>query len=77
MKIGARGQVTIPKSLRDRFGLFPDMEVEFIDERGRLVLKKIEPGVDPVEAVAGSSKGTLQKLGFENTEAYLEALRGR
>lgn len=29
MKITAKGQVTIPKHLRDRFGLAPDTEVVF------------------------------------------------
>ena len=30
MKISERGQLTIPKELRDRFGLHKDVEVEFI-----------------------------------------------
>jgi AbrB family looped-hinge helix DNA binding protein len=77
MKIGQRGQVTIPKKLRERFGLEPRIEVEFVDERGKLVLKKVERGVDPVEAVEGSCKGSLKKLGFATPGAYLEALRGR
>jgi AbrB family looped-hinge helix DNA binding protein len=29
MKIGERGQVTIPKEIRERFGLGPETEVEF------------------------------------------------
>ncbi|MGH9356324.1 MAG: AbrB/MazE/SpoVT family DNA-binding domain-containing protein [Terriglobia bacterium] len=29
MKIGERGQVTIPKEIRERFGLKPETEVEF------------------------------------------------
>jgi len=29
MKIGERGQVTIPKDLQERFGLKPETEVEF------------------------------------------------
>jgi AbrB family looped-hinge helix DNA binding protein len=40
MKIGERGQVTIPLHFRRRFGLKPAMEVEFVQEDGRLVLRK-------------------------------------
>ena len=40
MKIGERGQVTIPQHHRRRFGLKPAMEVEFVVAGGQLVLKK-------------------------------------
>ena len=42
MKIGERGQVTIPKELRDQFGLRPETEVEFHVVGGDIVLKKTE-----------------------------------
>jgi AbrB family looped-hinge helix DNA binding protein len=29
MKIGERGQITIPKKLREKYGFFPNIEVEF------------------------------------------------
>jgi AbrB family looped-hinge helix DNA binding protein len=40
MKVGERGQVTIPKELRERFGLGPDTEVEFRVVNGSILLKK-------------------------------------
>ena len=40
MKIGERGQVTIPQHHRKRFGLKPATEVEFVTVNGQLVLKK-------------------------------------
>jgi AbrB family looped-hinge helix DNA binding protein len=40
MRIGERGQVTIPKEIRDRFGLGPETEVEFHVRNGAIVLKK-------------------------------------
>jgi AbrB family looped-hinge helix DNA binding protein len=30
MKITSKGQVTIPQALRERFGLLPNTEVEFV-----------------------------------------------
>ncbi|MBF0135607.1 MAG: AbrB/MazE/SpoVT family DNA-binding domain-containing protein [Magnetococcus sp. DMHC-1] len=40
MRINGRGQVTIPQALRERFGLLPHTEVEFVDRNGELVLIK-------------------------------------
>jgi AbrB family looped-hinge helix DNA binding protein len=34
MKIGERGQITIPKELREKYGLFPSIEIEFVPEAG-------------------------------------------
>ena len=39
MRITSKGQVTIPQAIRDRLGLLPHTEVEFVVERGRAVLK--------------------------------------
>jgi AbrB family looped-hinge helix DNA binding protein len=38
MRITSKGQVTIPKAMRDRFGLRPETEVEFIAENNALRL---------------------------------------
>ena len=41
MKITTRGQVTIPADVRERLGLLPNTEVEFVIEDGRAVLQKL------------------------------------
>jgi len=38
MRITSKGQVTIPKDMRDRFGLQPETEVEFVAEGDALRL---------------------------------------
>ena len=43
MKIGERGQVTIPKELRERSGLKPETEVEFQVVNNSILLRK-KPG---------------------------------
>jgi AbrB family looped-hinge helix DNA binding protein len=40
MKIGERGQVTIPKALRDELGFTPDTEVRFVVRDGALQIEK-------------------------------------
>ncbi len=49
MKIGERGQVTIPKEIRDRFGLGPDTHVEFRVLNGSIVLYRAEKGSEKTE----------------------------
>jgi AbrB family looped-hinge helix DNA binding protein len=42
MRITSKGQVTIPQEVRERFGLLPDMEVDFVVKRGSIHLVKAE-----------------------------------
>lgn len=41
-KVGEKGQVTIPKDIRDMEGINPDSEVFFHVEEGKIVLEKVE-----------------------------------
>lgn len=43
MRITEKGQVTIPKHIRDRLGVGPGSEVEFVAEDGRVRLEKARP----------------------------------
>lgn len=73
MKIGERGQVTIPQHHRRRFGLKPAMAVEFVDLDGKLVLQK----------AGARHKSGIRKfygvLGLKNvrTDDLMKELRGR
>ena len=40
MKVGERGQVTIPQALREQFGFLPETEVEFTVQGEALLLVK-------------------------------------
>ena len=67
MKIGERGQITIPKNLRERYGFAPNIEIEFIpEETGIRVQKKIFH-TSPVKEVYGILKKTKA-----NTDEYIE-----
>lgn len=41
MKITTKGQVTIPRDIRDKMGLLPHSEVEFVVEGNVVVLRKV------------------------------------
>jgi AbrB family looped-hinge helix DNA binding protein len=72
MRVTIKGQVTVPKALRERFGITTDTEVEFREERGKLVLvKKTSPS-----AVA-RLRGRLKRLpGARDVDDYLRLTRG-
>lgn len=38
--VSEKGQVTIPKALRDRLGIRPGQELDFSEEQGSLVARK-------------------------------------
>lgn len=42
MKITSKGQVTIPQYLRDKSGLVPGSEIEFVEEKGRIYITKVQ-----------------------------------
>jgi antitoxin PrlF len=67
--VAERGQVTIPKALRDRLGMRPGTTLEFSEESGRLVAVKSAPA-DPVARVYGC-------LGRKfDTDAFMAEIRG-
>lgn len=43
MKVTVKGQVTIPLEIRKKLGITPSVEVDFIEEKGRVYLVK-KPG---------------------------------
>jgi antitoxin PrlF len=41
-RITSKGQVTIPKEIRDEFGLLPGTEVEFFKDEGTIRVRKLD-----------------------------------
>ena len=68
-KVAERGQVTIPKALRERLGIRPGTVLEFTEKQGRLIAEKVE-SLDPIDQVYG-------RLGQgRRTEEVMQELRG-
>ena len=67
--VSEKGQITVPKRLRDQLGIRAGDQLELVEEEGRLVATKARSR-DPVEAVYGllSMKAT--------TDETIRALRG-
>ena len=44
MRVTIKGQVTIPQHIREKLGILPANEVDFIEEKGRIYLVKKKGG---------------------------------
>jgi AbrB family looped-hinge helix DNA binding protein len=72
VRITRKGQITVPKRLRERFGITPEVDVEFLEEKGRLVLVKAAP-----ETAVRAIRGKVKRLPFgKDVDEYLRATRG-
>jgi AbrB family looped-hinge helix DNA binding protein len=40
MRVTTKGQVTIPQEIREKLGITPAAEIDFIEEKGRVYLVK-------------------------------------
>lgn len=76
MKIGERGQVTIPKDIREKFGLSAESEVEFHVINGAIVLKKAAKKLD-LRKWKGRCKDSFVKLGYASVDKFIDDVRGR
>ena len=54
MKVTVKGQVTIPQNIREKLGITPLTEVDFIEEKGRVYLVK--------KSTANSNRSRFRKL---------------
>lgn len=68
--LSEKGQITIPKELRDQLGLAPGTVMEFAAEEGRLVARKKLPQ-DPFARWRGRGRLPVGK----STDEYLEHIR--
>lgn len=67
--VSEKGQVTIPKVLRERLGLGPGQVLDFQERKGRLIAEKL-----PLQDTVSSVYGILQ-LG-RRTDSLMRDLRG-
>ena len=52
MRITSKGQVTIPQEIREKAGLLPNTEVEFVYEGGAVRILKAKAGKKPGRGAA-------------------------
>lgn len=74
MRITSKGQVTIPQEIRERFGLLPHTEVEFVVEDGAVVVRKASGGNKAARDWARAYRGSLK--GGMSTDELMRLTRG-
>jgi AbrB family looped-hinge helix DNA binding protein len=71
-KVTSKGQITIPKKVRDKIGVSPGEEIQFDEKEGVFYIKK-EVRISPFDRWVGY-------LGTETrreSDTLIEALRGK
>lgn len=68
--VSEKGQITIPKRLRDRLGLRPGTVLDFQEADGRLIGQKLVPvdDLDDLYGILGPVPG--------GTDAFIREIRG-
>jgi antitoxin PrlF len=83
MRITSKGQVTIPKHIREKLGVQPGDDIGFREEGQTLIVEKIEErpkvnaGVELVKALRGKGPSMRQGRPMMTSEEVIEMTRGR
>jgi AbrB family looped-hinge helix DNA binding protein len=76
MKVGERGQVTIPIHIRQKFGIDANSQVEFQEVDGKIVLKKVPVKIG-IRKWRGKCGGTFAKQGYSSVDKFMDDIRGK
>jgi AbrB family looped-hinge helix DNA binding protein len=76
MKVGERGQVTIPQDIRLKFGIDANTRVEFKVVDGSIVLKKVpvKTGIHKWRVKCAQS---FSELGYSSADKFMDDIRGK
>lgn len=75
MRITSKGQVTIPRHLRDKYGLLPETEVDFVERDGAVaILPASSAGPDRGDRALAALRGTGHRR--MTTDELLRLTRG-
>jgi antitoxin PrlF len=70
--VTSKGQVTVPKAIRERLGLKQGDRIEFVAEEERTVVRRARPAVNPFSNYVGAL-GTFRSR--EEVNAWVRDLR--
>ncbi|HEX7342605.1 MAG TPA: AbrB/MazE/SpoVT family DNA-binding domain-containing protein [Rhodanobacteraceae bacterium] len=79
MRITSKGQVTIPRAVREQAGLLPMSEVEFVVKPdGEVVIRPLRGNASPIRAAFQRVRGSATACQFKgmSTDEFMHFLRG-
>ncbi len=79
MRISSKGQVTIPRAIREKAGLLPHGEVEFeLRDNGEVVILPVPAVVGRVREAFARVRGSANAVQFKGmcTDQFMNLLRG-
>lgn len=76
MRITSKGQVTIPKELRESHGLLPGTEVEFVEDHGEIRIRKPQGGRTRGDEIAEHLRNAYGGDIQMSTEEIMRLTRG-
>lgn len=78
MRITSKGQVTIPQDIREKAGLLPGTDVEFVLDRGKVTLKSVKKTKSTARVALERARGTANEPMFRGwtTDQIMAFLRG-
>lgn len=72
-RLTSKGQITIPKEVRDRMGLKAGDKVEFFEEGDRTVVRRAVPLENPFKKFVGMARGAFKNR--EEINAWIAEMR--
>lgn len=76
MKITSKGQVTIPKEIRDGFGFMPGTEIEFVEDNGEIRIRKVPGGNNRGKEIVDHLRNASGGSNRLTTEEIMRMTRG-
>ena len=71
MHLTQKGQITITKQFRDKFGLRTNVEIDFIEQSNKLILIKRSSSAHPFDRLVGILKNPRE------SDSIVKTLRGK
>ena len=77
MKVGPKGQVVIPKDIRETQNIYPGTEVIFETTDHGIQIQKAQPERDPIEVFREIANSVKLKGKFDADKSYDEMMEER
>ena len=72
-KVTSKGQITIPKEIREKLGIKTGDKILFIEESGRIYL--MNSSMNALREAQLAFKGEAERVGLKNEDEVVEMIR--